>query len=235
MKNLYQTLLNIGELIEKRLKEIQMSHAELARAVNMDQSNMKKLLGKPSMDTGRLVLFSQAMRYNFFMDFSKNEDYKKLKDDEFKIDDSIHIGGIIKVVMQSLKITQEELCDRLMKLEEGISYRRGDISKLVNRKTIDTNKLLKISEALDINFFDFYCMDAFERISWAQEHFANLPGYKEENDSSTFGLEMKRKSKETAEIVEELSRVKAEYAVLQYKYKVLQKRLMDAGMPFEVE
>ena len=80
MKNLYQTLLNIGELIEKRLKEIQMSHAELARAVNMDQSNMKKLLGKPSMDTGRLVLFSQAMRYNFFMDFSKNEDYKKLKD-----------------------------------------------------------------------------------------------------------------------------------------------------------
>ncbi len=229
------SLVNIGDLIEKRLEEVKMSHAELARAINMDQSNMNRQLRKESMDTGRLTQFSKALRYNFFMEYSKDDQYRHLKNDDFKIDETIHIGGIIKAITQRYKVTYEELCSRLTKLDPQSVYRRSDISKLVSRKTIDTAKLLKISAVLDINFFEFYCMDVNERLLWAHKNMSNLPEYDVEDDSSTFGREMTRKSKETADIIEELSKVKADYAVLEYKYKVLQKRLKEAGLPYEVE
>ena len=64
---------------------------------------------------------------------------------------------------------------------------------------------------------------------------SDFPEYGVEDDSSTFGREMTRKSKEIKDIIEELSKARADYAILQYKYKILQKRLRDAGLPYEVE
>ena len=60
---------SLGERILNRLEELKMSMAEFARLMDMDQSNLKKYLQKQDMDTGRLVQISQALKYNFFMDF----------------------------------------------------------------------------------------------------------------------------------------------------------------------
>ena len=50
----------VGQRITEKLKEIGMTKAELSRALNMNQSNLNKLLKKDSIETSKLVLTSEA-------------------------------------------------------------------------------------------------------------------------------------------------------------------------------
>lgn len=229
---------NIGSLIQDRLKNSPITGAKLARLVNMDQSNLNKLLQKKTMDTGRLVKFSIALRYNFFMEYSHNTRYKNLKDDSFRIDENIHIGGIIKAVIQAKNLTYDELCDEWIKLDSSYVIRKSDISKLVSRQSLDTSKLSRASEALNVNFFEFYCMDAQERFAWVKHNILSKPGSNSINYYvSAFGLDaaLTRRAKEDSDILNQLIKAKSDLAVLEVKYRILQKRLKDAGLPWDVE
>ena len=56
----------VGQRISEKLKEIGMTKAELSRALNMNQSNLNKLLKKDSIETSKLVVISRVMKYNVF-------------------------------------------------------------------------------------------------------------------------------------------------------------------------
>ena len=229
---------NIGSLIRDRIKESFISGARLARLVNMDQSNLNKLLQKKTMDTEKIIKFSITLRYNFFMEYSHNEQYKNLKDDNFRIDNNIHIGQIIKFVIQSRNLTYDEFCDLLMKQDSSFVIRKSDISKLVARNTLDTSKLSRCSEAVNVNLFEFYCMDARERLAWVKRNCTSKPGspsvdyYVPAFDLSTA---LTKTAEEDASLLNQLIKAKSDLAVLKVKYRILQKRLKDAGLPWDVD
>lgn len=233
---------NIGSLIQDRLKKSSITGAKLARLVNMDQSNLNKLLQKGTLDTEKIIKFSKALKYNFFMEYSPDEQYKILKDDNFRISDDIYIGQIIKLIIQKQGLTYDELCEVLMKQDPSYVIRKSDIAKLINRKSLDSSKLSRFCDALNINFFEFYCMDAHLTKNWISHNLMYPPGVpgiynREEYFYPAFGLipPSAEKVEEDTGILNQLIKAKSDLAVLEFKYKILQKRLIDAGLPWDVD
>lgn len=64
----------------------------------------------------------------------------------------IHIGHAIEKRRQELRMTKSELARRI-----GIPQQH--INRMLERDTIETKRLVKISEALDYNFFGVFCPD----------------------------------------------------------------------------
>lgn len=63
----------------------------------------------------------------------------------------VNIGERIKSVLHQRKIVQSQL-------GEMICVPQSKISKILSRSSIDTDELYKISEALNYNFFEEYCI-----------------------------------------------------------------------------
>ena len=61
--------IHIGKLIELKLKESNLSQAQLAERLKMNQPVVSKLIKKESVDTGRLVELCHVFDYNFFQDY----------------------------------------------------------------------------------------------------------------------------------------------------------------------
>jgi transcriptional regulator with XRE-family HTH domain len=62
---------------------------------------------------------------------------------------SIHIGKIIKDTLKSKNIDVADFASK-------INYTRGNAYKIFNKKSIDTDLLIKISKVLDENLFFHY-------------------------------------------------------------------------------
>jgi len=58
--------IHIGELIHQKLKEEKLSVAWLADKINIDSSNLRKILKKNSINTDLLCRISKALNYSFF-------------------------------------------------------------------------------------------------------------------------------------------------------------------------
>lgn len=154
---------NIGN----RIKEVQqikgISKAELSRVLNMNQSNLDKLLNKFSIKTSKLVEISKALKYNFFKDFCvedgtyhdifRNEEGLEIN---FEIID-VNIGALIEKRMKELCLTQKEVANKLNLAFGLLNIKQQNISVIVKKNTIDTELLVFISSVLQYNFFkEFY-------------------------------------------------------------------------------
>lgn len=64
--------------------------------------------------------------------------------------EKVNIGLIIEQRMNELDISKSELSRRI-----GIANQ--NVNRILERSTIDTDKLVTISEALDFNFFTCFC------------------------------------------------------------------------------
>jgi len=63
---------------------------------------------------------------------------------------SVHIGLAIDKKLQELKLSKTEFGRRI-----GIPQQ--NVNRIIEKSTIDTGKLVQISEALNFNFFTLYC------------------------------------------------------------------------------
>ena len=64
---------HIGELIEKRRKEVGMTKAELGRRINTSRQNINSILKKEHISTDLLVQISRELDHNFFEDYAFQE------------------------------------------------------------------------------------------------------------------------------------------------------------------
>lgn len=151
---------HVGEMIRKYLDDNGILRADLARRIGMPQSNLDRLLKKPSMDTGRLVDISRAVHYNFFKEFCRDSEYVKtyLQDEDFYISE-VNIGALIDKRMKELNITQKEVANRLNIAHEQLNVKQQNISIIIKKVTIETDILCYISFILQYNFFEEYYKD----------------------------------------------------------------------------
>ena len=66
---------------------------------------------------------------------------------------TVHIGLAIDKKLQELKMSKTEFGRRI-----GIPQQ--NVNRILEKDTIDTGKLVQISEALNFNFFTLYCEEA---------------------------------------------------------------------------
>lgn len=61
--------LHIGKLIEKRWKESKMTKRAFAESVGIDERNVGQIFSKASIDTSRLQIISDILKYDFFQHY----------------------------------------------------------------------------------------------------------------------------------------------------------------------
>ena len=59
----------VGQHIEKRIKELQMTQSQLASILKVTPAEVSRLLKKESFDAQKLLKISRILNYNFFQDF----------------------------------------------------------------------------------------------------------------------------------------------------------------------
>ena len=84
---MYIPEVNLGKLIELRIKEVGMTKAEFGRRINTSRQNVNTLLRKKSWDTKLLIRCSQVLGQNFFKEFCPEEFVKSrlLEYDKVKV------------------------------------------------------------------------------------------------------------------------------------------------------
>ena len=154
--------LNIGKKIREIIAEKGISQAQLGRMLEKPPTYVTRLLNKETIDTETLCGICEHLKYNLFADFSKSE----LLDPIYQLcinlkgeDDDIwaggcvlrhpHIGNRIIDILKKNKVTQAELGDFL-----GVSHQ--EVSRLLKNDSIDTGKLVLISNFLKYDFFSCY-------------------------------------------------------------------------------
>lgn len=162
---------NVGRRITEKLEDLGMSKAELSRALNMNQSNLNKLLKKYSLETDKLVEISKAVKYNFFKDFCRSNSYieEYLRDEEFFITEA-NIGALIGKRIKELGLTQKQVAEEVAKavktfrdminpklvINSEMVFRQQYVSTITKRTSVDTELLYFISYALNFNFFECF-------------------------------------------------------------------------------
>lgn len=61
---------HVGRLVDHEIYRQDIGKKEFAFQVNIDRSNLYRILKKKSMDTNQLLLFSKALNHNFFRDLA---------------------------------------------------------------------------------------------------------------------------------------------------------------------
>ena len=162
---------NIGQTIRKVIAEKGISQAQLGRMLEKPATYVTRLLNKETIDTETLYGICRRLKYNLFADFSKSEmldsEYQCMIDIKDETDDiwspgcillHPHIGEKIFGILKQKKVTQSELGDFL-----GVSHQ--EVSRLLKNESIDTGKLVLISNFLDYNFFScYYWLETSEEI-----------------------------------------------------------------------
>lgn len=60
---------NIGLCIEQKLNELGINKSEFGRRIGVANQNVNRILEKKSIDTDKLIEISNALGYNFFLEF----------------------------------------------------------------------------------------------------------------------------------------------------------------------
>lgn len=141
---------HVGELILKYLNDNNISQGYLAKRIDMPASNLSRLLKKKSMNTRKLYLISYELDHNFFEAFMRPEDI--YENDDRPMGCPI-IGELIEKRMKEINMNQTEFAAKL-------ETTQSDISRILKRKDMETEKLSRISTILDYNFFRDYYKDS---------------------------------------------------------------------------
>lgn len=70
---------NIGLAIEAKLNELELSKSEFGRRIGIPQQNVNRILEKSSIDTDKLIVISEALDYNFFLEYATTDDSNAIK------------------------------------------------------------------------------------------------------------------------------------------------------------
>lgn len=113
-------IVNIGELINIKLKEMKMTQVELANEMRVYQPEISKILKKSSIDTKKLAVISQILNYNFFCEYiSTDADIEKTT--ETNSSNEI-LRRYEELVIENMNLKKE--IQRLQKIiiDSGLSY-----------------------------------------------------------------------------------------------------------------
>jgi DNA-binding Xre family transcriptional regulator len=105
---------HIGEAIEQKLKEKNISKQEFADKLGIPQQNLHRIFKKSSIDTDKLYTICQILDYNFFDDFSNR-------------DESIMAGEQYSKIVQQHKTLLTETKTIKKKLDELQKIVRPDV------------------------------------------------------------------------------------------------------------
>lgn len=72
VKDREYTTLHIGRCIKEEMRRQERQVSWLARKLCCDRTNIYKLYDRPSIDTALLLRISQALRHDFFLDYSRS-------------------------------------------------------------------------------------------------------------------------------------------------------------------
>lgn len=61
--------INIGLSIEQKLNELGINKSEFGRRIGVANQNVNRILERKSIDTDKLIEISNALGYNFFLEF----------------------------------------------------------------------------------------------------------------------------------------------------------------------
>ena len=136
--------LHIGSLIDTWIKDHHITKTKFAELMELPQTNAGRLLKNKGMDIGKLIKVCQVLKHNFFADICGKFQYV----DNIEIE-PINIGRAIENRLKIQGKTQTEFA------KEMAMY-QPDVSRLLKKESIDTEKLAKISQILNFNFFELY-------------------------------------------------------------------------------
>ena len=204
---------HVGEALRLWCKKNNLTRQKLADKMKLPKSNIDRIFAKSSIDTNKLLDISHCLDYNFFADFWGQ---KYIIDAETWMDyvttppSYIHIGHRIEMHLREKKITQNQLAAHL-----GVQH--PVISKMLKKTSIDSGRLVIISNYLEHDFFsDFY------KINDPDEA---------ENNSLTAGI------KRYEHLVIENNMLQSEVALLKEKIKSQQFQIgkleKDLGIKFD--
>lgn len=146
------TKVNIGQRIAECLEESNISKTKLAEELKMSHSQLSQMLSKPSIDTGRLVQICKILNHNFFAELSIIE-AGNMNSESLEKGFTLYspnIGKNIKKKLEEKKVTQAQLSTHM-----GVTQQ--EVSRMLKRETISTDKLEVISVFLSDDFFmDYY-------------------------------------------------------------------------------
>ena len=66
--------INIGLVIEQRINKLGLSKSEFGRRIGIPQQHVNRILEKESIDTDKLITISEALGYNFFLEYLDGDD-----------------------------------------------------------------------------------------------------------------------------------------------------------------
>lgn len=144
---------HVGEALRAWCKRNNLTRQKLADKMELPKSNIDRMFAKPTIDTNRLLDISHALDHNFFAELWREE---KGEYDIYEVSDTetlpsyIHIGNKIEMCLREKKISQNQLAAHL-----GVQH--PVVSKLLRKNSIDSGRLVVISNFLKHDFFaDFY-------------------------------------------------------------------------------
>ena len=150
---------HVGEALRLWCKKNNLTRQKLADLMNLPKSNIDRVLSKPSIETSKLIDLSRKLNHNFFAEFWSETSYDDLekkggfmKTPPTKINIGVEIGQYLKVN----HITQNHLASAL-----GVTH--PVVSKLVKSRSIDTEKLVSISNILNHDFFRVFYIERIEK------------------------------------------------------------------------
>ena len=139
------TDIHIGAAIDLWIRTHKITQSRFAQMIGKPATNAARLLKKKSMDTLLLQSISMVLKHNFFREFCKDMPYEEPEIETIVV----NIGESINRRLKEIKMTQTEFAS-LLKIKQP------DVSRILKRDSIDTEKLAVISELLGYNFFKEY-------------------------------------------------------------------------------
>ncbi len=139
--------INVGSLIAREFKKSDMTQVEFAKRLNIPPSNVARIFKKETIETSKLMELCDILDYNFFSEYCSDLDNAK---NGYSLKREIQIGTNIESRLRNIKMTQVEFANHL-------GVKQPVISRILKKDSIDTGRLIEISNILDYNFFcDFY-------------------------------------------------------------------------------
>ena len=135
--------INIGSSIRRVIAEKKISQAQLGRLMQKPATYITRLLNKETIDTEALNNICELLDYNFYKEYTPEVEKKE---GVGFVTTPKHIGWTISSVLKEKKVTQGELAKSL-----GVTHQ--EVSRLLKNKTINTDRLVQISNCLDHDFF----------------------------------------------------------------------------------
>lgn len=99
--------IHIGKLIEEKLNEMGMKKSEFAKRIYKQRQNVNDLLSKESIDTNDLLLVSEVLKFDFFIEYSNLLNINKQK--TFTLNENRKEIEFLKGIIDSQKLSLDLL------------------------------------------------------------------------------------------------------------------------------